>query len=136
MKKPNIIINELDAERLDMLLEQPVYADSPVAEALNEELDRAEILPPAEMPATVVTMNSCIRFEDLSSGKESIRTLVYPASLKDSAEQLSVMAPLGAALLGLSVGDEISWELPNGEATRVKVSEIIYQPEAAGELHR
>ena len=88
------------------------------------------------MPATVVTMNSRIRFEDLSSGKESIRTLVYPASLKDSAEQLSVMAPLGAALLGLSVGDEISWELPNGEATRVKVSEIIYQPEAAGELHR
>lgn len=100
MKKPNIIINELDAERLDMLLEQPAYADSPVAEALNEELDRAEILPPAEMPATVVTMNSRIRFEDLSSGKESIRTLVYPASLKDSAEQLSVMAPLGAALLG------------------------------------
>ena len=136
MKKPNIIINELDAERLDMLLEQPAYADSPVAEALNEELDRAEILPPAEMPATVVTMNSRIRFEDLSSGKESIRTLVYPASLNDSAEQLSVMAPLGAALLGLSVGDEISWELPNGEATRVKVSEIIYQPEAAGELHR
>ena len=136
MKKPNIIINELDAERLDMLLEQPAYADSPVAEALNEELDRAEILPPAEMPATVVTMNSRIRFEDLSSGKESIRTLVYPASLKDSTEQLSVMAPLGAALLGLSVGDEISWELPNGEATRVKVSENIYQPEAAGELHR
>ena len=68
-EKPNIIINELDAERLDMLLEQPAYADSPVAEALNEELDRAEILPPAEMPATVVTMNSRIRFEDLSSGK-------------------------------------------------------------------
>lgn len=74
MKKPNIIINELDAERLDMLLEQPAYADSPVAEALNDELDRAEILPPAEMPATVVTMNSRVRFEDLSSGKESIRT--------------------------------------------------------------
>ena len=76
MKKPNIIINELDAERLDILLEQPTYADSPVAEALNEELDRAEILPPAKMPTTVVTMNSRIRFEDLS-GRKRYPPLVY-----------------------------------------------------------
>lgn len=136
MNKPNIIINELDAERLDKLLEQPAYADSAIAAALNDELDRADILPPEEIPANVVTMNSRIRFIDLTSEKESIRTLVYPASLKDSAEQLSVMAPMGAALLGLSVGTEISWEMPNGDSARIKVLEIIYQPEAAGELHR
>lgn len=46
------------------------------------------------------------------------------------------MAPLGAALLGLRIGDEISWKLPNGEETRVKVLELLYQPEAAGEYHR
>lgn len=136
MNKPNIIINELDAERLDKLLEQPAYADSAIAAALNDELDRADILAPEDIPANVVTMNSRIRFIDLSNEKESIRTLVYPASLKDSAEQLSVMAPMGAALLGLSVGTEISWEMPNGDSARIKVLEIIYQPEAAGELHR
>nr|WP_314264405.1 nucleoside diphosphate kinase regulator [uncultured Moellerella sp.] len=135
MKKPTIIINDLDAERLDKLLEQAAYADNPIGEALNEELDRAEILTPQEMPADVVTMNSTVRFLDLISNEEYTRTLVYPASLKDSTEQLSVMAPIGAALLGLRVGDDISWAL-NGVKTHVKVLEMVYQPEAAGEYHR
>ncbi|MBI6549192.1 nucleoside diphosphate kinase regulator [Xenorhabdus lircayensis] len=136
MTKPKIIINELDAERLDSLLEQPAFANTSIAEALNEELDRAEIVPPVDIPADVVTMNSEIRFIDLGSKEERVRTLVYPASLQDSTKHLSVMAPLGAALLGLRVNDEITWELPNGEKTRIKVLEIIYQPEAAGEYHR
>ncbi|HCT9262113.1 TPA: nucleoside diphosphate kinase regulator, partial [Proteus mirabilis] len=54
MTKPTIIINELDAERLDSLLEQPAFADSPIAEALNEELDRADIVTPADIPANIV----------------------------------------------------------------------------------
>ncbi|MCC8378399.1 nucleoside diphosphate kinase regulator [Xenorhabdus sp. PB30.3] len=136
MKKPNIIINELDAERLDSLLEQAAFANTSIADALNDELDRAEILSPAEIPADIVTMNSEIKFIDFSNNEERIRTLVYPASLQDSTKQLSVMAPLGAALLGLRVNDEITWELPNGEKTRIKVLEILYQPEAAGEYHR
>ncbi|KAA1443336.1 nucleoside diphosphate kinase regulator, partial [Escherichia coli] len=115
---------------------QPAFADTSIADALNEELDRAEIVPPAEIPSDVVTMNSRVRFIDLTSNEERVRTLVYPASLQDSSDQLSVMAPLGAALLGLRIGDEISWELPNGEETRVKVLELLYQPEAAGEYHR
>ncbi|OTA19276.1 nucleoside diphosphate kinase regulator [Xenorhabdus beddingii] len=136
MKKPKIIINELDAERLDSLLEQPAFANTSIADALNEELDRADIVAPVDIPADVVTMNSEIRFIDLGSNEERVRTLVYPASLKDSTKHLSVMAPLGAALLGLRVNDEITWELPNGEKTRIKVLEILYQPEAAGEYHR
>ncbi|MGJ0578297.1 nucleoside diphosphate kinase regulator [Xenorhabdus bovienii] len=136
MKKPKIIINELDAERLDSLLEQPAFANTSIAEALNAELDRAEIVPPVEIPPDVVTMNSEIRFIDLGSNEERVRTLVYPASLQDSTKHLSVMAPLGAALLGLRVNDEITWQLPNSEKTRIKVLEIIHQPEAAGEYHR
>ncbi|MDE9558147.1 GreA/GreB family elongation factor, partial [Xenorhabdus bovienii] len=77
-----------------------------------------------------------IRFIDLSNNEERVRTLVYPASLQDSTKQLSVMAPMGAALLGLRVNDEINWALPNGEKTRIKVLEILYQPEATGEYHR
>ncbi|PHM62879.1 nucleoside diphosphate kinase regulator [Xenorhabdus ishibashii] len=136
MKKPKIIINELDAERLDALLEQSAFANTSIADALNEELDRAEIVAPVDIPADVVTMNSEIRFIDLGSNEERVRTLVYPAALQDSTKHLSVMAPLGAALLGLRVNDEIKWKLPNGETTRIKVLEILYQPEAAGEYHR
>ncbi|AJI96619.1 hypothetical protein BD65_1530 [Yersinia ruckeri] len=136
MTKPSITINELDAERLDALLAQPAFADSPIANALNEELDRADILSPSEIPADVVTMNSRVRFRDLNSEEEHIRTLVYPASLKDSSEQISVMAPLGAALLGLHVNDEINWTLPGGDEARITVLELLYQPEAAGEFHR
>ncbi|MDC9594483.1 nucleoside diphosphate kinase regulator [Xenorhabdus sp. IM139775] len=136
MKKPKIMINELDAERLDSLLEQSAFANTRIADALNEELDRAEIVAPADIPADVVTMNSEIRFIDLGSNEERVRTLVYPAALQDSTQHLSVMAPLGAALLGLRVNDEITWQLPNGEKTRLKVLEILYQPEAAGEYHR
>ncbi|MEC5342487.1 nucleoside diphosphate kinase regulator [Brenneria populi] len=136
MTKPNLTISELDAERLDMLLEQPAFADSDIAQALNEELDRAEILPPRAIPSDVVTMNSRVRFRDLNTNEEHVRTLVYPASAQDSHSQLSVMAPLGAALLGMHVGNAIAWRLPNGEETRIDVLELLYQPEAAGEYHR
>ncbi|AKJ43278.1 nucleoside diphosphate kinase regulator [Pragia fontium] len=134
MLKPAIIINELDAERIDMLLEHPEFASSPVAQALNSEIDRAEIVSPEEIPADVVTMNSRVRFLDLSNQEERTRTLVFPQSLNDSNEQLSVLAPIGAALLGLRVGMEISWHLPNGTVAQIKVLELIYQPEAAGEF--
>ncbi|MEB6334163.1 nucleoside diphosphate kinase regulator [Serratia rhizosphaerae] len=136
MTKPIITINELDAERLDALLEQPAFAHTDIAAALNDELDRAEILPPAQIPANVVTMNSIVRFRDLHTSEEHVRTLVFPASLKDSNEQLSVMAPLGAALLGMHVGKQITWTLPNGEQANIEVLELLYQPEAAGEYHR
>ncbi|STR40856.1 Regulator of nucleoside diphosphate kinase [Klebsiella michiganensis] len=109
MTRPAIIINELDAERIDRLLEQPAFANSPVADALNDELDRAQMLAPEAMPHDVVSMNSQVRFRDLTTGEERIRTLVFPAQVTDSATQLSVMAPVGAALLGLKVGSTIHW---------------------------
>ncbi|MBW7981655.1 nucleoside diphosphate kinase regulator [Enterobacillus tribolii] len=136
MPRPAIILNELDAERLDALLEQAAYANSPVAEALNTELDRAEMRSPEDIPADVVTMNSRVKFRDLESGEEHVRTLVYPVNLKDSNDQISVMAPIGAALLGLRVGNNIIWDLPNGNQTHIEVLELQYQPEAAGEYHR
>ncbi|AIR61223.1 nucleoside diphosphate kinase regulator [Cedecea neteri] len=136
MSRPAIIINELDAERLDRLLEQPQYAKAPVAEALNAELDRAEMCSPEKMPPDVVSMNSRVEFRDLSTQEVHVRTLVYPANLTDSDNQLSVMAPVGAALLGLRVGDSINWTLPNGSQTHLEVLALQYQPEAAGEFHR
>lgn len=136
MARAAIIINEFDAERIDRLLEQPAYANSPVASALNDELDRAQMCSPQTMPADVVTMNSEVKFRDLSNGEERVRTLVFPAQLTDSNTQLSVLAPVGAALLGLRVGDTIHWELPGGATTHLEVLALNYQPEAAGEFHR
>ncbi len=136
MSRPMIIINELDAERIDRLLEKPEFASLPVADALNEELDRAQMCTPASMPHDVVTMNSRVRFRDLSTGEERTRTLVYPAQMSDSNTQLSVLAPVGAALLGLRTGDSIHWELPGGVASHLEVLELLYQPEAAGDYLR
>lgn len=134
MSRPAIMINELDAERLDRLLEQPDYASLPVADALNDELDRAQMCSPEAMPNNVVTMNSTVRFRELKSGEERVRTLVYPAQMTDSATQLSVLAPVGAALLGLRVGDSIHWQLPGGTTTDLEVLELLYQPEASGDF--
>lgn len=133
MSRPTIIINDTDAERIDILLEQPAYAGLPIADALNAELDRAQMCSPEEMPHDVVTMNSRVKFRNLSDGEVRVRTLVYPAKMTDSNTQLSVMAPVGAALLGLRVGDSIHWELPGGVATHLEVLELEYQPETAGD---
>ncbi|HFZ8993760.1 TPA: nucleoside diphosphate kinase regulator [Citrobacter freundii] len=136
MSRPTIIINDLDAERIDRLLEKPEFAALPMAEALNAELDRAEMRSPETMPQDVVTMNSRVKFRDLSSGETRVRTLVYPAEMVDSSTQLSVMAPVGAALLGLRAGDTINWELPGGSSIHLEVLALEYQPEAAGEYLR
>lgn len=136
MTRPAIIINEFDAERIDRLLELPAYANSPVAGALNDELDRAQMCPPEQVPPDVVSMNSKVRFRDLTSGEERVRTLVFPAQMTDSNTQLSVLAPVGAALIGLRVGSTIHWELPGGTSTHLEVLELLYQPEAAGDYQR
>lgn len=136
MSRPTIIINELDAERIDRLLEKAEFASLPVADALNEELDRAQMCIPESMPHDVVTMNSQVKFRNLTTGEELTRTLVYPAQMTDSSEQLSVLAPVGAALLGLRTGDTIHWELPGGTSTHLEVLALLYQPEAAGDYLR
>lgn len=136
MSRPTIIINELDAERIDRLLEQPAFASLPVADALNAELDRAQMCTPQNMPHDVVTMNSKVKFRDLTTGEVRVRTLVYPAQMTNSATQLSVLAPVGAALIGLRAGDTINWALPGGTSTHLEVLELLWQPEAAGEYLR
>jgi len=97
-------------------------------------LDRANMCAPEAMPHDVVTMNSTVKFRELKSGEIRVRTLVYPAQMTDSATQLSVLAPVGAALLGLRVGDSIHWTLPGGTTTDLEVLELLYQPEAAGDF--
>jgi regulator of nucleoside diphosphate kinase len=134
--KPRIILTSLDLERLEKLLDSLPENAFPGKLALQEELDRAELVEPGEVPPTVVTMNSTVRFSTPETKNEFRLTLVYPKDVSGKADNISILAPVGSALLGLSVGDELEWPRPGGGATRVRVDEILYQPEHAGDLHR
>lgn len=134
--KPKVIISSLDAERLEELLHALPGSAFPGRDDLEAELTRAEIVDPKDMPPTVVTMNSTVRFEVVSSAEEFCLTLVYPKDIDASGEKISVLAPVGGALLGLSQGDEIEWPKPGGGVLRVRIKEVTYQPERSGEYHR
>ena len=133
-----IYITEFDRKRLKGLIKfAEQHWDKGVLQylrELDEELDRAEIVKPEEVPTDVVTMNSTFRLHDLDSGEEFVYTLVFPARADSVSGEISVLAPLGTAVLGYRVGDTINWETPAGPK-RLKVKKIIYQPEARGNYH-
>ena len=134
--RPNIIISSLDAERLGALLATLPANAFPCSEDLEDELYRAEIREPKDIPPTVVTMNSTVRFRIAPSKEEFCLRLVYPQDVDVSDGTISILAPVGSALLGLSQGDEIEWPKPGGGVLKVKIEEITYQPERSGEYHR
>lgn len=134
--KPNIIISNTDLERLETLLESIPAGRFPGMDELMSELCRAEVLSPQDMPPNVVTMNSTVRFRVDGSTDEFCLTLVYPRDLDGSNDKISVLAPVGSALIGLSEGAEIEWPKPGGGTLRVRIEEVINQPERRGEYHR
>ncbi|MDN5864601.1 MAG: nucleoside diphosphate kinase regulator [Gammaproteobacteria bacterium] len=135
-KKPEIIVSSRDMDRLDALLEALPGGAFPGEEALRAELERARVVAPEEVPANVVTMNSTVRFRMADSGKEFSMTLVYPRDIGEAPDRISILAPVGSALLGLSVGDEIEWPRPGGGNIQLTIAEVLYQPEREGKLRR
>lgn len=133
--KPHIVVSSLDMDRIEALLEKN-QTPFPGRDVLEAELDRADVLDPKDMPPNVVTMNSTVRFTMLETGKTSTLTLVYPKEMDGSDSKVSIFAPVGIALLGLAVGDELQMPSATGKVTTVRVDAIDYQPENAGELHR
>ena len=131
MQTPPIVISRVDLDRLRRLLDSPAHRDSDAAEALADEIERAEVVDADRLPPDVVSMNSTVQLREETSGREYELTLVYPGE-GDGENQVSVLAPIGSALLGLAVGREIDWPLPSGQNARIKVLSISYQPEAAG----
>jgi regulator of nucleoside diphosphate kinase len=103
---------------------------------LQAELDRADVVEPRDVPPSIVTMNSTVRFAIEPSGEEFCLTLVYPKDATGDADRISVLAPVGSALLGLATGDQIEWPAPGGGLIKVRIVEVVYQPERAGELYR
>lgn len=131
-----ITLSRLDVERIEKLLDAPALRDSPTAAKLRAEFDRADIVEPADMPHDVVSMNSSADCVDESNGKHYTLTLTYPKEADADAGRISVLAPVGSALLGLRVGQSIDWPGQGGRTLKLKVTAIHYQPEAAGDLHR
>ena len=130
-RKPHITLSSLDLDRIEALLEKP-GSEFPGRAALQAELDRADVLDPKDMPATVVTMNSTVRFTVLPSGVEHRLKLVYPGKAAASEDTVSILAPVGSALLGLAEGDAIHWPNPNGGTLHLVVQKVEDQPERAG----
>ena len=130
--QPSIILTRLDVQRLEQLMDN--LDDSlPGVVALQNELDRAEsVVGHDEVPAGVVTMNSRVHCREQGSGKDYHLTLVYPKDANADEGKISILAPVGSALLGLQVGQHINWPAPGGKTLKLELLEVEYQPEAAG----
>jgi regulator of nucleoside diphosphate kinase len=103
-------------------------------ETLEEILDLARVVEPESMPDSVATMNSRVLFEDVRTGEEDTVTIVYPADAEPSSGKISVLSPVGAALLGEAEGREIELPPPHGQTRRIRIVNVLYQPEAQGEF--
>ena len=137
MRDREIYITEYDMKRLRELLEIVKESGDRGRDDLKKleaELNRGKLVPPRDVPADVITMNSKVCLIDLDTGEEMTCTLVFPDDADIDQNKISVLAPIGTAMLGYSVGDTFEWQVPAG-LTSLKVKEILYQPEASGDYH-
>lgn len=136
MEARPIFITEQDLERLRKLVikQRSSTGSSEYLQRLQSELEKAAVVDPAEVPADVVTMNSTVELLDLDSGVTEVRTLVFPEEADVEQAKVSVLAPIGTAMLGYRVGDTFEWKVPAG-TRKLKITRLLYQPEAAGDWH-
>jgi regulator of nucleoside diphosphate kinase len=133
-----LIITRADRQRLGTLVDKAAQAGLVERRHLDEleaELERATAVEPQEVPADVITMNSTVRLRDLDADESFEFTLVYPRDADADEGRVSVLAPVGTAMIGYRVGDVIKWSVPAG-TIRLKVEEVVYQPESAGDFDR
>ncbi|MFW8649562.1 nucleoside diphosphate kinase regulator [Vibrio diabolicus] len=130
----SIYISSLDMNRITALLDKMPNIAAELVE-LEAELDRATVLEPEQMPDNVVTMNSTVEFKFAGEDRTMTKTLVYPSELK-SSDDISIFAPVGSALIGLSVGQKLEWPMPNNQVKTIEIVDISYQPERCGALNR
>lgn len=137
MQKRAISITQFDHQRLSELLavaDEFNYRDRPDLKRLSQEMERGELTDSHNVAPTVVTMNSRVQLRDLDSDERMEYTLVFPKDADIGSGKISVMSPVGTAILGYSVGDTIEWAVPDGKR-RIQIEAVPYQPEAAGDYH-
>jgi regulator of nucleoside diphosphate kinase len=133
-----IVVTEFDQTRLRHLLQgvrRWNSRDRSHLDDLEAELDRAEVVLPIDVPVDVVTMNSEVAVRDMNSNEEMTFTVVYPSNADADQRRISILAPIGTAVLGSRVGDTIDWRVP-GRSRRLKIERVLFQPEAAGQFDR
>jgi regulator of nucleoside diphosphate kinase len=137
-KQTEIYITEPDHERLTKLIdiarEREGDANRKHIDSLEEELERAEVVQQKKIPPDVVTMRSTVRLKDMDTSEEMTYQLTFPTEANYDEGKISVLAPIGTAMLGYRRGDVIEWEVPSG-VRRLRVEEVLYQPESKGEYH-
>lgn len=121
---PRIVLSAEDFERLSALVKAAASASSPVMDFLAGEIGRAHVLARGRCPQDIVSMNSEVEFRDNSTGRVQTMTLVYPSEADISNRKLSVLTPVGAALIGVRAGASITWETPSGEARTLTVLSV------------
>lgn len=137
MEERTIYITEFDMKRLRELIAEAKRLDrrgNDYLESLEAELSRGKVVAPTDVPPDVVTMNSRVGLVDLDTEEEMVYTLVFPHEADITQSKISVLAPIGTAILGYRVGDTLTWQVPDG-MRRLRVKQILYQPEAAGDYH-
>lgn len=122
----NLILTQTDFDQLSLLVDS---VQTQVAGFLEEELSRAAIVSDKDLPSDVVSMNSMVVFKDLDTDKEMPVTLVYPRDARIEDNKISILAPVGSALIGLRVGQVINWPMPNGRVKKLQVISVLFQPE-------
>lgn len=132
----SIWLSAQDYNRLRMLLAELTRQSRGMqagVETLEEILDLARVVNPEKVPHNVVTMNSRVLFEDVRTAEQGTVTIVYPGDVDPAQGKISVLSPVGAALLGESEGSEVELPLPTGRLRRIRISQVLYQPEAQGD---
>jgi regulator of nucleoside diphosphate kinase len=135
MNQPSIFITTKDAEKLRKLIPEAYhseYCGSDYLKELAEEMEKASVVNPDQIPSGVITLNSTARLVDQETNEEMVYTLVFPEDADISQGKISVLAPIGTAMLGYKTGDTFEWETPGGKRI-LRVQEILYQPEASGD---
>lgn len=132
----DVVITEVDFDRLSGMVDSPRYraTHSALLRTLKSELSRGRVVASGEVPRGIVTMHTRLRVQDLKSRESEIYTLVYPDEADIEQGKLSILAPLGTALLGTRAGQTITFDAPGGQR-RLRIEKILYQPEAAGDFH-
>jgi regulator of nucleoside diphosphate kinase len=137
MDARTIYVTDFDMERLRTLIDDAKRLDrhgNEYLESLEVELSRAQVVAPTDVPADVVTVNSKVCLRDLDAQEELIMILVFPGDADITQAKISVLAPIGTAMLGYRAGDIFTWKVPDG-VRRLQVEKVLYQPEAAGDHH-
>ncbi len=135
MKEKVIYITDSEKRRLKQLIKEARASGSEheiYIEKLEGELNRGKVVKSKKIPKDVITMNSKVRLKDLDTQEEMIYWLVFPGDADPDQNKISILAPIGTALIGYRVGDVIEWKVPAG-LRKLKVLEVLYQPEAAGD---